>query len=101
MVSFPCQIILNSKLKWPLKAFCKALIILCDSLLIRGETDIPCALMDYGETLFGHDASPVGELFYMRHASFKAFLSHLGYKPVPQNVLATVFSFSKVEGYYW
>lgn len=101
MVSFPCQVVLCSKLKWPLKAYCKALIILSDSLLIRGETEIPNAIMEHGESLFGHDASPVGELFSMRYAVYKAFRAHLGYHPVPEDVLATLYSFNKIEGVYW
>ncbi|ODN02139.1 Anaphase-promoting complex subunit 5 [Orchesella cincta] len=101
MVSFPCQIILYSKLKWPLKAYCKALCILADSLLIRGETDIPCAIMEYGESLFGYDASAVGQMFCLRHATFKAFYAYLGYKPVPDSVIATLHSYNKIEGFYW
>lgn len=101
MVAFPCQIILNSRLNWPLKAYCKALVILSDSLLLRGETEIPIALMQYGESLFGHDASPVGEFFYKRHAIFKAFLSYLAYSPVDESVLATLYAFDRIEGIYW
>lgn len=102
MVSFPCQIILNSwQLKWPLKAYCKALIILSDCLLLRGDTHIAWSLMDYGQVLFGHDASSVGQLFHLRHAVFQAFHCQLGYHPVDDSTLATLYSFSKVEGCYW
>lgn len=57
--------------------------------------------MEYGQGIFGFDASPAGQNFILQYAIFEAIRSYLSYEPVSSNVIATIISIDEIEGVYW
>ncbi|XP_035704573.1 uncharacterized protein LOC110844850 isoform X2 [Folsomia candida] len=101
MIAFPAEMILYTNWKWSSRFYAFALCCLSQCLLYHGDVNSSIEIMEYGQGIFGFDASPAGQNFILQYAIFEAIRSYLSYEPVSSNVIATIISIDEIEGVYW
>lgn len=101
MIAFACQTILYSEVQWPTRAYCSALCLLAQNVLLEGGVELATEMMKYGEQLFGYEFSQAGQIFGLYSALFRAMQAFLGQKPVDEDVVATISAHSSGEDLFW